>query len=211
MKTLHALMAVTGLVVAAPLAFAAQEVRDLPAFKSIASQGVYRLVVTNSPTQSVVLSGDSERLAQISTKVVGDELVISTTEKKHIRWKDDDVVVSISVKQLSRLQMEGVGNTELKQLSGDEFKLSYRGVGTLHVAGRVDRFVLDAEGVGTINARELDAKAVQARLAGVGSAKVRASESLDAHVEGVGSLLYYGKPKQVAKSADGIGSVRAAE
>ncbi len=210
MKTLNKLMLISGLALVAPLALAAQESRDLPAFKSIASQGVYRLVITGGQAQSVVLSGEGEQLPLISTKVVGDQLVISMPEHKHIKW-NDNLVVTIGVKQLSSLQMEGVGNTELKQLAGDEFKLSYKGVGTLHAAGHVDRFVLDAEGVGSINASDLDAKAVQARLAGVGSAKVRASESLDARVSGVGSLKYYGKPKQVAKSTDGIGSVTAAE
>ena len=58
---------------------------------------------------------------------------------------------------------------------------------------------------------EQDAQIVDARLAGVGSAKVRASESLTARVEGIGSLTYYGKPAKVTKSADGIGTVHAAE
>ena len=210
MKTLHKLLATSLLVAAAPLAFAAQESRDLPTFKSITSQGVYRLVVTSGQPQSVVVSGDEGMLTKLSTKVVGDDLVISLPEENHVKWKEK-LTITIGVAQLAKLQMEGVGDTSLSQLSGDKFQLHYRGVGSLSASGHVQNFVLDAEGVGTINARDLDAKSVQAHLAGVGSAKVRASESLNATLEGVGSLTYYGNPKQVSKSSDGIGSVRAAD
>ena len=210
MKTLHKLLASTLLVAAVPLAFAAQETRELPTFKSITSQGVYRLVVTSGQPQSVVVAGDEAMLSKLSTKVVGDDLVISMPDEKHIKWKDK-LTITIGVAQLAKFQMEGVGDTNLNQLSGDEFLLRYKGVGSLTATGRVQHFVLNAEGVGSINARELEAKSVQARLAGVGSAKVRASESLNAKVEGVGSLTYYGNPKQVSKSTDGIGSVHAAD
>ncbi len=210
MKTVHKLLATGLLLAAAVQAFAAQETRELPTFKSITSQGAYRLVVTSGQPQSVVVSGDAEMLSKLNTKVVGDDLVISVPENMHIKWKEK-LTITIGVAQLARFQMEGVGETKLNGLSGDEFQLHYKGVGNLTAAGRVQRFVLEADGVGSINTRELEAKAVQVRLSGVGSAKVRASESLNATVDGVGSLTYYGNPKQVHKSVDGIGTVHAAD
>lgn len=194
----------------APLAMASEETRELPAFKSISTQGAYKLVVTAGQPQSVVVTGDEEVIARLSTKVVGDNLVISMPEEKNVKWKDKLTIV-IGVAQLIKLQMEGIGDTTLNQLAGDEFVLRYQGVGTLSANGKVQRFVLRAEGVGSVNARDLDAQFVDARLEGIGSAKVRASESLNAKVEGIGSLSYYGKPAHVTKSAEGIGSVRAAE
>jgi len=131
-------------------------------------------------------------------------------EKKSFGWSDR-VAITITVPELTRMHLEGVGGTTLKQLAGESFELTYQGVGSTTVDGKVRHFVLKAEGVGTLNARELDAQIVDARLAGVGSAKVRASESLTARVEGIGSLTYYGKPAKVTKSADGIGTVHAAE
>ena len=198
------------LTVAAPLAMAAQETRDLPAFKSITTQGAYKLIVTAGQPQSVVVSGEQDVMARLSTKVVGDNLVISMPDEKNVKWKDKLTIV-IGVAQLSKFQMEGIGDTTLNQLAGEEFILRYQGVGTLTANGKVQRFVLKAEGVGSVDARDLDAKSVEASLEGIGSAKVRASESLNAKVEGIGSLSYYGKPARVIKSAEGIGSVRAAE
>lgn len=198
------------LAAAAPLAMAAQETRELAEFKSITTQGAYKLVVTAGQPQSVVVSGDQDVIAKLSTKVVGDNLVISMPEEKRSGWKDKLTIV-IGVAQLNKLQMEGIGDTTLNQLAGDEFLLRYQGVGTLTANGKVQRFILKAEGVGSVDARELDARFVEASLEGIGSAKVRASESLNAKVEGIGSLSYYGKPARVTKSAEGIGSVRAAE
>lgn len=198
------------LVVAAPLAMAAQETRELPAFKSITTQGAYKLVVTAGQPQSVTVSGEPDVIAKLSTKVVDGDLLISMPDEKKSKWKDK-LTITISVAQLGKFQMEGVGDTTLNQLSGDEFLLRYQGVGTLTANGKVQRFILRAEGVGNVDARDLDAKSVEASLEGIGSAKVRASESLNAKVEGIGSLSYYGRPARVTKSAEGIGSVRAAE
>jgi len=203
-------LGIAWLAVLAPLAMAAQEARDLPVFKSINSQGVYSLVVTaGQPQQSVLVSGDDEALAKLSTKVVGDELIISMPDTGHTKWKNE-LTITIGVTHLGKLQSDGVGSTKLNQLHDDEFVLQYKGVGSVTANGKVQRLVLRAEGVGSIDARELQAQSVDARLQGVGSARVRASESLNAKVEGVGSLTYYGNPKHVSKSADGIGSVRAA-
>ena len=201
----------TVLLAATPfLAQAAEETREHPEFKSITSQGVYKLIVTVGQPQSVVVTGTEEALAQLQTKVVSDNLVISMLDNDKKKWKDK-LTIQIQVARLSQLKMEGVGDTVLNKLAGEEFALRYQGVGTLKATGKVDRFILKAEGVGHVNARDLEAKTVDARLEGIGSARVHATESLTAKVEGIGTLSYYGKPAHVTKSAEGIGSVRAAE
>jgi hypothetical protein len=189
---------------------AAQETRELPVFTSISTQGAYKLVVTAGQPQSVVVTADEDQLPKLITKVVGDNLVISMPDEKNFKWKDK-VSIVIGVAQLNRFQLEGVGNTTLNQLAGEEFFLKYQGVGTMTLNGKVQRFTARVEGVGTVNARELDARFVDARLEGIGSAKVRASETLNVKVEGLGSVTYYGNPAHVTKTAEGFGSIRAAD
>ena len=201
----------TVLLAATPfLAQAAQETRELAEFKSISSQGVYKLVVTVGQPQSVVVTGTEEALAQLQTKVVNDNLHITMLDNDKKKWKDK-LTIQIQVARLSQLKMEGVGDTVLNQLAGEEFSLRYQGVGSLKASGKVDRFVLKAEGVGHVNARDLEAKSVEASIEGLGSAKVHATESINAKVQGIGSLTYYGRPARVTKSAEGIGSVRAGD
>lgn len=193
-----------------PLAMAATDSRVLPTFSNITSQGAYKLVVTVGQEQSVVLSGDAELLAKIKTTVQGEQLLIAMPERSNVRW-DDRVHIAITVPQLNAYQFEGAGTTTLNNLSGEQFRLSYQGVGSLTVTGQVQRFVLRAQGVGSLDAKGLNARHVDARLEGVGSADVRASESLTAKVEGVGSLTYYGKPARITKSVEGVGRVTAGD
>lgn len=191
-------------------AFAAQETRDLPAFNAIATQGAFTLVVNAGQKQSFEVSGDEAELATLETKVVDGELHISLPKKQSFKW-GDRLKITIGMEELQKMSMEGVGDTTLNALSGERFALRYQGVGYLNANGKVQHFVLKAEGVGAVNARKLEAQSVDASLQGVGSVSVRATDSLNAKVEGLGSLSYYGKPTHVRQSAEGIGSIRAAE
>ena len=199
-----------GLLITTPSAWAADQTRDVPVFQAITSQGVFQVTVNVGQKQSVVLSGSDAALARIETKVVDSTLVMSTPERKHLS-DDDKVRISISVEQLKQFQLEGAGKTELNNLSGERFRLNYQGVGLLKANGKVQTLVIKAEGVGSINTRDLDAQHVDVSLEGVGSVQVRATESLRAKVDGIGSLTYYGKPARISKSVDGIGKVSAGD
>lgn len=199
-----------GLVAVAPWAYATEVTREVPEFKSIRSEGAYKLVVNVGKPQSLVLRADDEWLAKLVTKVVGDELVISMPDVKNYKFSEA-VTVTINVPVLNKFQMEGAGSSDLNNISGERFQMSYQGVGRLMASGKVQNLVMRMEGVGSVNTRDLDAQNVDVRLEGVGSAKVRASESLNARVDGIGSLTYYGNPAKVTKRVDGIGSVRAGD
>ncbi len=189
--------------------WAAEKTRDVAAFQSITSQGAFQVTVNVGQKQSVVLSGTDTALARIQTKVVDNTLVVSSSGQKH---SDDDAVrVLINVEQLKQFQLEGAGKTEINNVSGERFRLNYQGVGLLKANGKVQTLIIKAEGVGSINTRDLEAQHVDVSLEGVGSVKVRATESLRAKVEGIGSLTYYGKPSRISKSVDGIGKISAGD
>lgn len=200
-----------GFLLASAPAWAAEQTRDVPNFTSILSQGAYKMTVNVGQKQSVLLSGNDAALARIETKVVDGALVVSMTERKRSSSNDDEVRVSINVGQLSQFQMEGAGKTDINNIAGERFRLNYQGVGMLKANGKVQTLVIQAEGVGSINARDLDAQHVDVSLEGVGSVQVRATESLRAKVDGIGALTYYGKPVRIRKSVDGIGTVSAGE
>lgn len=169
------------------------------------------MTVNAGQKQSVTLSGSETALAKIETKVVDGVLVLSMVERTHFSNDEKMARITINVEQLNQFQMEGAGKTELHNLSGERFRLNYQGVGLLRATGKVQTFVLKAEGVGSVNARELEAQHVDVNLQGVGSVQVRAKESLRAKVDGIGSLTYYGKPGRISKTVDGIGSIHAGE
>lgn len=213
MRKTHLAVGITALAAgffASAPAWAADQTRELPVFQSITSQGAYQVTVNVGQKQSVVVSASDAMLARVETKVVDTHLVISTPERKNSS-SDDKVHISISVEQLKQFQLEGAGKTEINNLSGERFRLNYQGVGLLKANGKVQTLIIKAEGVGSINTRDLEAQHVDVSLEGVGSVQVRATESLRAKVDGIGSLTYYGKPSRISKSVDGIGKVSAGD
>lgn len=157
-----------------------------------------------------MLDGGKEFLDKIKTSVSGDRLLIAMPDSKNQNWKGA-VTITINLPLLKEFQSEGVGSTTLSHLAGESFTLNYQGVGSVTATGSVNRFVLHAQGAGTLDAKGLTARDVQATLEGVGLVDVRATESLDANVQGVGSLTYYGRPKKINKSVEGLGRLHAGD
>lgn len=191
-------------------AFADEQTRNLPTFKSIKTRSAFSLVVEVGKAQSVQIKGSERFINNVTTEVIGDELVISYKEKNSVKISDNSQV-TISIPELSKFKMEGAGKTILNNLSGTHFALSYEGAGLLVANGKVKTFTLRAEGVGLVETKDLVAEQVDARIEGVGSVSVNARDSLNTTVQGIGSLTYYGHPRNVSKSVEGIGSVRAGD
>jgi uncharacterized protein YxeA len=93
------------------------------------------------------------------------------------------------------LENAGVGSFNLTKVIADEVNVKCTGVGNMTLDGETLSASLFCSGIGNINAQGLKAKTVEAKLTGVGSISCFASESIDGHVTGVGSLKYAGHPK----------------
>ena len=107
--------------------------------------------------------------------------------------------------------MEGVGPTVINNVTGPRFEVNYEGVGSLIVTGKTQKLKLKVQGVGMVDSKGLIAETADVNLEGVGSVKVYASERLNATVQGIGSLSYYGNPRSISKNVEGIGSMRAGD
>ncbi|MFZ6871054.1 GIN domain-containing protein [Undibacterium sp. Di27W] len=191
-------------------AFADEQSRNLPVFKSIKSRSAFTLLVEVGKAQSVQIKGSDKFINNVVTEVIGDELIISYKERNSITISDNSQV-TIRIPELSKFKMEGAGLTTLTNLSGPHFNLAHEGAGMLIAAGKVKSLTLRAQGVGMVEAKDLIAEQIDARLEGVGSVSVHARDNLTASVQGIGSLTYYGHPRNISKTVEGIGSVRAGD
>jgi hypothetical protein len=203
------------LALAAALSFAAtahadDQVRNMPAFTSISVQGPISIVVDAGRTQSLTLRGDARFLREVTSEVVDGQLRLGVREKKNISWHGDPRVV-ITVPALRAVEVEGAGEIRLNQIRGERLDVNYRGAGSMNINGQVKTFSMKAEGVGEVNAKAFAADDVDVVFRGIGDVKVTARNRLDATVEGIGSLTYYGKPRVINKSASGLGSVKAGD
>jgi hypothetical protein len=156
------------------------------------------------------MRGDPRFIRDVTSEVVDGELRLRTREKKNVSWTGDPRVV-ITLPALRAVEVEGAGEIKLNQIRGERLDVNFRGAGRMGINGEVKTFRMKAEGVGEVDAKALVANDADVSFRGVGDVKVYARNRLDAVVEGMGNLTYYGKPRTVNKSAAGIGSVRAGD
>jgi len=97
--------------------------------------------------------------------------------------------------------------TVIHNLNEDKFNCNINGVGSCELTGTVKAFNVSVNGVGSVNARQLIADDVVASLNGVGSVKLYAKNSLNASVNGIGGLTYFGNPTELILNDSGIGGI----
>jgi hypothetical protein len=186
---------------------AAEQVRALPSFIAINAKGAFSLTVEAGQTQSVKVSGEDKFVAALKTEVIDNELVVTMQDKSY-QPKRGDPRITITMPALSRLKIEGAGETILRKIGGDRLDISYLGAGHLEASGAVKYLRLSAKGVGEVDTKALQADRVDVNFEGIGSVSVYARDLLNAVAHGMGSLEYYGHPHTVNKSVSGIGSVK---
>ena len=201
---------ILALLLTSAFAGAAEQTRTMPAFTGISAQGPINMIVEVGKAQSLVLKGDDKFLKRAVTKVVNGKLVISFPkgEKNEV---NSDWTINVSMPALTSFFVEGAGSVELKNINSDSIDIGFQGAGRLVASGKVKQLKLNAQGVGDVDTKALLAQNANVNFEGIGAVKVYASQKLDAVVQGMGSLNYYGNPRQVNKQVEGIGSVKAGD
>jgi hypothetical protein len=205
------------LALAVPLSFvagaatAADQVRNAAPFTSIKVQGPIIVTVDASAAQqSLTVRGSDKFINSLASEVVNGELRLHMRDKGMTTHQGDQRII-IAMPRLRAFDAEGAGEIKLNQVRGERLDVGYRGAGSMTINGKVDTLKMNAEGVGEVDTRALIASDVAVRFRGVGDVKVYAKDKLDVLVQGMGSLSYYGKPRSVNKSVQGLGSVSAGE
>ena len=183
----------------------ASEMRKLSNFKAIEiTIGYDKILVNCGQEPSLHISGDENILPLITTRISKGILRIesdSTFETK----ADSEII--INVKSLKEFTFDGVGETVIQNVNSEKFTCNINGVGSCELNGKVESFYVSVNGVGSVNARQLIADDVVASLNGVGSVKLYAKNSLNASVNGIGGLTYFGNPAELILNDSGIGGI----
>ena len=202
---------VLALAFTASAAHAADQVRAAAPFTSIKVQGPISVTVdAGTAQQSVLLRGSDKFINGLTSEVVNGELRLRMRDKRLDSNVGDQRII-IKLPQLRAFSAEGAGEIKLNNIRGEGLDVNYRGAGSMAISGQVKTFRMTAEGVGEVDTRALIANDVDIRFQGIGDVKVYARDRLDASVQGMGNLSYYGKPRTVNKSVAGIGSVSAGD
>jgi Putative auto-transporter adhesin, head GIN domain len=104
------------------------------------------------------------------------------------------------------LDIGGSGDVQLGILQARDFSARVGGTGRVSVADDVDRLEVAISGTGTVAAERLRAHRASISISGSGRATTWPRDSLEARINGVGQIRYYGDPA-VDKRIAGVGSV----
>lgn len=192
-----------------------EESRDVSGFNQIELSGVGILNVTQGETESLTISAESNLMSLLRSDVRGETLILDTQQNKRVN-PTRDIVYTISVKDLSRIEISGVGTVNLESLetqsfsiilsgasnitigslNADSLQVESSGAGSISLAqGSVKNQEITISGAGNYEARGLQSETAHITISGAGSATVSVSNDLSGDISGFGSINYVGNPR----------------
>lgn len=108
-----------------------------------------------------------------------------------------------------KLIVEGVSKLKADKLKCANLEINLSGSGDLVLGGEAYSNDIKLSGSGSIDAYDLKTRNTTCNLSGSGSAKIRASELLDARISGSGNLKYKGSPMKIRQKVSGSGWLKA--
>ena len=181
-----------------------KESREVGEFNELEVSGAFRVEIECGKPRSLEIEADDNLLPLIKTDAAGGRLKLGQTRG----FRTDSMpLVRINVPDLKALSIPGASDLRLIGVRNDALKIDVEGASKLHASGETGKLDLNLDGAGVIDTGELRARTVTVESNGAGTTSVYAIESLDATVNGVGSIDYYGDPKSVNQKVNGIGRI----
>ena len=181
--------------------------RHASGFSAVEFNGAATIRVSIARKAGLTIRGDDNIVPLFRTKVENGVLVISN---KHGYSTKNGLEIAITTPRLDAVTLNGAGTFAAAGIRATSFRLELNGTGTVNLGGTVGRLDASVAGVGTALLGDLAARDAKVTLAGAGSVHVNVAGLLDASVDGVGSILYTGQPRQVRSHVSGVGSIGAA-
>jgi hypothetical protein len=178
------------------------ETRNLEKFKSVKISGAFDVVSRKGDRANVKITCDSNLLPHILSKISNEEL--SITPDSPISCKNK-IKIELCASEVNRVELSGACVLLFNDIDAARFLLDLDGTSSATLSGKADVFEVDMTGTCSLKADELKTKVTSVSVAGTGKADVFASEKLTANISGVGTVNYYGEPKDIVKNISGLG------
>jgi len=185
----------------------ASDTREIGEFGDLEVSGAFDIVCLKGENDSVKITCDSNILPHIVTKVAGTALSISADAPLSLKNPVKIEIVSKSG-DIAGAKMSSSCKLKAVDVARDAaFSIALEGASSAELSGKTDDFKATLKGACSLNAKELKTKTAAITVSGAGKAEVSASEKLSANITGLGSIDYYGDPKDVVKNISGLGSL----
>lgn len=201
-----------------------KETRKIKSFDAIDISSAFKVELTQSGTESLVIEADENILEHIYTEVVGSTLKIYT--KGNIR-NVNTMKAYISFKMISEIEVSGacdiVGMNKMKfgefrfdasgasdielNFTATNVSLDLSGASEINFAGYADKLEIDASGAVDIRALDFEVKKCEVDASGACTVKIFVTEDLEIEASGASTVRYKGKPS-LEIDVSGASSVR---
>ncbi len=200
------------------------EVRHVPAFSSVVSEGNFDIRVTHGVDYKVLVNAESNLLPYIETTVKAGALRIDT-EGIYKLQNQLPVEILITTPFIREIIQSGSGNITAGSFAGESFSFIVSGSGNVEaminavtieavlsgsgnilITGIARDAKITVSGSGTVDSRDLAVRNCQAGVSGSGDVWIDVDQFLKAVISGSGSVYYYGSP-EIEMVVSGSGSV----
>lgn len=194
-------------------------------YNEVRLTGNFEIHLKPGPKSQVVIVTDDNLLDYIQTEVE-NELLEVTTDKKlqsdhgikiFLTYEELNKITSIGasiiktdgqiVSERFELEVPGASLVDL-DLDVTDLEVMLAGAGSVKLKGKANNQELSLNGVGHVEAFDLESQWCQVTVSGMGEAEVNVKEILKARVNGVGSISYSGNPEKVDDKVSGLGTIR---
>ncbi len=206
------------------------ENRNASGFTAIDFSTLGKINIIQGNVESLNISGPDNLVPEISTSVSNGTLIIKNKEKFTVTSLSsaDVLTFTIVVKELTSLNvsglgdiqvdatntpsldltMSGAGKVQLNQFTTNILKVNLSGLGGLEATGSATQATIEISGAGSVTAPDLKVQTADITISGLGGATLWVTGQLTGDISGAGSVSYYGSPQTNTKSS-GLGQFKS--
>lgn len=202
------------------------EKRMLDKFSEIQLTGNYEIGLKKGPKGQLVVVTDSNLLEFIQSEVVNQVLIIESSKKIrsvdgikiYITYQELEGIKSVGASVIKtentivsdrfELEIPGAGIIDMV-VDVNDLEVILAGAGLVKLSGRAVNQSISLNGVGNLEAFDLESHSCKVTVSGMGGAEINVKENLTARVNGIGSIRYRGNPHTVNDKISGIGTISA--
>lgn len=207
--------------------------RDVESFSHLKFATSGTLYLRQGDATSVRVEASSRNLLnRIRTRVSGDELIIDADDGgrswfEELFGDDEELRVYVTTPSIRAVSISGTGEIIAETvLQAEDLDLNVSGTGDIEAEVDVDRLASDVNGTGDVKlagtagrhririsgtgdveAIELETRETDVEISGTGDARVHATQSLRAKVNGLGDVTYRGTPDDMRVQSSGLGDI----
>lgn len=167
--------------------------------------GLGALRITQGAEEGLTIVADDNLLPLIRSDVQGATLRLGFKDGTSIN-NFSELTYQLTVKNLDALTVDGMALVEGEDLTFERLQAEINGMGTFQLSGSADELDVQINGMGSFDSPELASRVAHVAISGSGNVVVQVSETLDAEIDGAGSVHYIGNPS-VTQRVAGAGIV----